>query len=67
MLMVATNMLDPGNFANVDRNEIIDTKPSKVSQMPSALLDTLSADEVIDLLVYLQSGGNPKSDRYAKP
>jgi len=29
------------------------------------LLDTLTEDEVFDLLVYLQSGGNPKSDRYA--
>jgi hypothetical protein len=25
----------------------------------------LSEDEVFDLLVYLQSGGNPKSERYA--
>jgi hypothetical protein len=65
MLMVSTNMLDPGSFANLDRNDIVDTKPSKVSMMPSGLLDTLSAEEVIDLLVYLQSGGNPKSDRYS--
>ncbi|MFN6163601.1 MAG: c-type cytochrome [Planctomycetota bacterium] len=64
MLMVSTNMLDPGNFVNLDRSEIVDTKPSKVSMMPSGLLDTLTADEVIDLLVYLQSGGNPKSERY---
>jgi putative heme-binding domain-containing protein len=64
MLMVSTNMLDPGNFVNLDRNDIVDTKPSKVSMMPGGLLDTLSADEVIDLLVYLQSGGNPKSERY---
>ena len=32
--------------------------------MPGGLLDTLTADEVIDLLVYLQAGGNPKSERY---
>jgi putative heme-binding domain-containing protein len=64
MLMVSTNMLDPGNFANLNRNEIIEMKPSKVSMMPSGLLDTLTAEEVIDLLVYLQAGGNPKSDRY---
>jgi len=66
MLMVSTNMLDPGNFVNVDRNEIVDLKPSKVSMMPSGLMDTLTADEIIDLLVYLQSGGNPKSERYRK-
>lgn len=66
MLMVSTNMLDPGNFVNLNRNDIVDTKPSKVSMMPSGLLDTLTADEVIDLLVYLQSAGNPKSERYTK-
>jgi len=33
--------------------------------MPSGLLDTLTPEEVFDLLVYLQTGGNPKSDRYA--
>jgi hypothetical protein len=33
--------------------------------MPSGLLDTLSEEEVFDLLVYLQSGGNPKSPRYS--
>jgi len=64
-LMIATNMLDPGNFTNLKRSDIVAMKPSKVSMMPSGLLDTLSEDEVFDLLVYLQSGGNPKSQRYA--
>jgi putative heme-binding domain-containing protein len=64
-LMIATNMLDPGNFANLKRSDITDMKPSKVSMMPSGLLDTLSEEEVFDLLVYLQSGGNPKSPRYS--
>lgn len=64
-LMVATNMLDPGNFKNLRRSDIVEMKPSKVSMMPGGLLDTLTEDEVFDLLVYLQSGGNPKSDRYA--
>lgn len=64
-LMVATNMLDPGNFVNLKRSDIIDMKPSKASMMPGGLLDTLTEEEIFDLLVYLQSGGNPKSDRYA--
>jgi len=64
-LMVATNMLDPGNFTNLKRSDIIEMKPSKASMMPSGLLDTLTEEEIFDLLVYLQSGGNPKSDRYA--
>jgi putative heme-binding domain-containing protein len=64
-IMISTNMLDPGNFTNLKRSDITEMKASKVSMMPSGLLDTLSEDEVFDLLVYLQSGGNPKSERYA--
>jgi putative heme-binding domain-containing protein len=65
-LMVATNMLDPGKFTSIVRSSIVQTKPSKVSMMPSGLLDTLTADEVIDLLAYLSTGGNPKHERYTK-
>jgi hypothetical protein len=63
-LMVSTNMMDPGNFTNIDRHEIIAIKPSKVSMMPNGLLDTLSSDEVLDLLAYLKSGGDPQSEVY---
>ena len=65
VLMVSTNMLDPGNFTNVKRGDIAEMRASKVSMMPTGLLDTLSSDEVIDLLAYLKSGGNPKHEIYA--
>ena len=64
VLMVSTNMLDPGNFTNVKRGDIAEMRASKVSMMPTGLLDTLSSDEVIDLLAYLKSGGNPKHEIY---
>lgn len=65
-LMIATNMLDPGNFTNLNREDIVETRPSKVSMMPNGLLDTLTEDEVLDLLAYLKAAGNPKSDVYQK-
>jgi putative heme-binding domain-containing protein len=65
-LMILTNMLDPGNFTNVDRNDIVETKPSPVSLMPSGLVNTLTEDEILDLMAYLRSGGNPKSELFAK-
>lgn len=65
-LMVSTNMLDPANFTNVSRNKIVEMKASKVSMMPTGLLDTLNQDEVLDLLAYLKSGGNPKHEVYKK-
>ncbi|MCE3017637.1 MAG: c-type cytochrome [Pirellula sp.] len=64
VLMVSTNMLDPGNFTNIKRGDIAEMRASKVSMMPTGLLDTLSSDEVVDLLAYLKSGGNPKHEIY---
>jgi len=65
-LMISTNMLDPGSFTDVKRGEIIEMRPSKVSMMPTGLLNTLTTDETIDLLVYLKAGGNPKSELYSQ-
>ena len=52
---VQSNMNDPGNFVKIKVDEIEDMAPSKVSMMPSGLLDTLEKDEVLDLLAYLKS------------
>lgn len=64
VLMVSTNMLDPGNFTNIKRGDIAEMRASKVSMMPTGLLDTLSSEEVGDLLAYLKSSGNPKHEIY---
>lgn len=63
-LMIQTNMLDPGNFTNLKRQDIVEVRQSQVSPMPSGLLDTLSKEEIIDLLAYLRAGGNPKHSLY---
>jgi hypothetical protein len=63
-LQVMTNMLDPGSFTSIERSDISAMKPSPVSMMPSGLLDTLQQDEVLDLLAYLRSAGNPNSPVY---
>ncbi len=57
-LMVITNMLEPGNFANIATGDIEEVQPSRVSMMPNGLLDTLSDEEILDLLAYLKSGGD---------
>ena len=58
-LRVMTDMLDPGNLAIVNRDEIEVQKPSPTSQMPEGLLDTLTKEEILDLLAYLRAGGDP--------
>ncbi len=52
---VQEDMNEPGTFVKIKVDEIEAMTPSKVSMMPSGLLDTLEKKEVYDLLVYLQS------------
>ena len=52
---VITNMLQPRNYTPIDPQVIEDAWPSNVSMMPSGLLDTLSREEILDLLGYLQA------------
>ncbi|MGK0217576.1 MAG: putative heme-binding domain-containing protein, partial [Planctomycetota bacterium] len=56
-------MTEPAVFY---RSEIAAIKESKLSQMPSGLIDTLSPDELKDLIAYLVAGGNKKSSVFKK-
>jgi putative heme-binding domain-containing protein len=37
---------------------------STLSPMPEGLIQVLKKDEILDLLAYLESGGNPQSDNF---
>jgi len=56
-IIVMPNMLEPNALVTVNRKNIDTIETSKVSQMPTGLLDTLKEDEVLDLAAYLMSGG----------
>jgi putative heme-binding domain-containing protein len=56
--MVQENLITPGKFTNIKADEIEEMKPSKVSLMPEGLLDTLTKEEIIDLIGYLKSTGS---------
>jgi len=58
-LMIITNMLEPGTFTSVNVDAIEEQSLSPISMMPTGLLDTLTRDEILDLVAYLRSGGNP--------
>ncbi len=49
--------LDASQVVEIDKKEIDQHQSSPTSPMPSGLLDTLTLDEVRDLLAYLESGG----------
>ena len=59
-----TNMLDPNQLVNIDRNKIEEIKPSPTSMMPEALLNTLNNDEVLDLMAYLLSRGDRENPMF---
>ena len=64
--MVNTDMLNPGGTVRVDRKLIESMKPSKLSMMPTGLLDTFKEDEVLDLMAYMFSRGDRKHSMFKK-
>ncbi|NNE93923.1 MAG: c-type cytochrome [Verrucomicrobiales bacterium] len=56
-ITVNTNMQDPSATTKVDRKLLRKMEDSKVSMMPPGLLNTMSKDDILDLLAYLLSGG----------
>lgn len=52
--LVQTDMLDPGNFTRFEMDEIEEMKGSTVSMMPTGLLDTLTEDDIRDLLAFMR-------------
>ena len=55
--MIQTDMLDPGNFTLIKVNEIEGKRPSTDSMMPADLLNTMTREEIIDLMAYMRSVG----------
>lgn len=66
IMMVCTNMMDPNNFTNVDARQVVKTEESKVSMMPPGLLYMLKEDDILDLMAYLLSKGNPDDPMFVK-
>ena len=64
---VNTDMMNPGSTVNVNRNNIESMKPSKLSMMPTGLLDTFKEDEVLDLMAYMLSRGDRNNAMFKKP
>ena len=65
-LAIATDPNEPTKLVHVARKAIVTRKSSPVSMMPKGLLDTLSQDEILDLVAYLESAGNVDHKNFAK-
>jgi putative heme-binding domain-containing protein len=60
MVRVATDPFAPDNYTEIPKNSIVSYAESAISPMPEGLLNTLSKDEILDLLAFLEAGGDPK-------
>jgi putative heme-binding domain-containing protein len=65
-LRVMTNMLDPGTLESVDRAHIELQQPAATSMMPESLLDRLTEAEILDLIAFLKSGGDPNHEVFGE-
>jgi putative heme-binding domain-containing protein len=64
-----TILLDPEDstkIAEIKKSAVEEIKPSPVSLMPEGLLKPLNDNEVLDLLAYLLSRGDPKSPMFRR-
>ena len=56
-IKIETNPLT-AEMVTVDRINIDETYPAKISPMPNGLVDILEREEILDLIAVLKSGGN---------
>jgi putative heme-binding domain-containing protein len=56
-LRLATDPNSPRSTIQIDKSTIEQQRPSPVSWMPDGLLDTLTLQEINDLLAYIESAG----------
>ena len=66
LMTLNTDLTDPYKQVDIDRKEIESMSVSKVSPMPTGLMNRMTKEEILDLLAYLISGGDPKHQFYAK-
>jgi putative heme-binding domain-containing protein len=63
---VVTNLLQPKDVKVLGKDKIAARKPSELSPMPTGMLVTLQRDEILDLVAFLESGGDPKHKAFGK-
>lgn len=57
---VNTDMMKPSTITMVDVDQLDSIEASLISMMPPGLLNTMSPDDILDLLAYFISGGDPE-------
>lgn len=56
-LYFSTSPFEPAQITRIRRDSIETRQPSSVSPMPTGLLNTLTEEEILDLMAWVESGG----------
>ena len=59
-LVLAINPADPDQRRRLLKADIAEQRVSELSPMPAGLFDTLTREEILDLLAWVESGGDAK-------
>ncbi|RPD41443.1 c-type cytochrome [Chitinophaga barathri] len=62
---ISQNPFAPQTLRELEKDKVLSTKASKVSVMLPGLINSLSPEELKDLVAYLKGGGNPKDTIFA--
>lgn len=65
-LTVVADPRNPDELTRVPLKDVKARRPYPVSMMPAGLINSLNREELLDLVAYLQSGGDPKHKAFAK-
>jgi putative heme-binding domain-containing protein len=65
-LVLNTDLSAPNQRVTINRDSIEELKVSKTSPMPAGLFDRMTKNEILDLIAYLTSGGDPKHESFKK-
>ena len=63
-LTLSLNPYMPDQTVTVPLSDVASQEPSPVSLMPPGLLNRLNEDEVLDLMAFLLSGGDPDHEYF---
>jgi putative heme-binding domain-containing protein len=63
---INTDLTNPDQRVGIDRKTVQSIELSKVSPMPPMLLSMLNQEEILDLVAFILSGGDPANPMFAK-
>jgi putative heme-binding domain-containing protein len=65
-LRLTPDLLSPEKIVTFAKLDVEQSKASKVSPMPTGMLDTLNKDEILDLLAYILAAGDAKHPMFKR-